>query len=74
MVVSAQRRISCAIQTTTFKGIHFAEATVWTIIATMLATITFTKARDSEGREITPKVEHVGDGLVRWALATPVQI
>lgn len=53
---------------------NFAEATVWTTMATMLATVNFAKARDSEGREITPKVEHVGDGLVRYALAAFVQI
>jgi len=46
-------------------GINVAEATVWATMVTTLATINFTKARDSEGREITPKVEHVGEGLVR---------
>ena len=48
-------------------GINVAEAVVWATMVTMLATINFTKARDSEGREITPKVEHVGEGLVRYA-------
>jgi len=48
-------------------GINVAEAVIWATMVTMLATINFTKARDSEGREITPKVEHVGEGLVRYA-------
>jgi len=48
-------------------GINVAEAVVWATMVTMLATINFTKARDSEGHEITPKVEHVGEGLVRYA-------
>lgn len=46
-------------------GINFAEAAVWYTIATLLATVKFTKARDFGGHEILPKIDHVGDGLVR---------
>ena len=38
-------------------GRHLAEASVWIVVATMLATMNIEKAVDAEGKEITPEVE-----------------
>ncbi|KAI5824986.1 cytochrome P450 [Schizophyllum commune Tattone D] len=37
-------------------GRHFADATLWIIMATMLATLNFEKVLDNDGQPITPKV------------------
>ena len=37
-------------------GRHFADATLWIIMATMLATLTFEKALDDDGVPVTPRV------------------
>jgi len=33
-----------------------ADASVWIVLATMLSTITISKAKDEHGREITPEI------------------
>jgi hypothetical protein len=46
---------------------HFADAVVWMTIATLLATVHFSKAKDELGNEITPAPEYFGGGIVRYA-------
>lgn len=42
-------------------GMHFANASLFMIITTALATLKIGKALDDEGKEITPALEFVGD-------------
>ncbi|CAE6483607.1 unnamed protein product, partial [Rhizoctonia solani] len=45
-------------------GIHFAEASTFIMIASLLATFTFSKKRDSNGQEIIPQIEVERNSLV----------
>lgn len=48
-------------------GQHLATASVWIVIATMLATLKISKALDADGKEITPN-PMMTTGLERYAL------
>jgi len=48
-------------------GRHLAEASVWIVMVTMLATMNITKAVDANGKEIIPDVE-LTPGLTRYEL------
>ncbi|KAH6880527.1 cytochrome P450 [Thelonectria olida] len=54
-------------------GKHLAEASVWIVIAAMLSTMKIEKARNAEGKEITPKVE-VTNGLTSHPKQFPCRI
>ncbi|KAJ1306466.1 hypothetical protein OPQ81_007469 [Rhizoctonia solani] len=45
-------------------GIHFAEASIFITVASLLAVYNFTKARDENGQEITPSTEGVAESVV----------
>nr|QDJ74249.1 cytochrome P450-9 [Thanatephorus cucumeris] len=45
-------------------GAYFAEVSVFIIVASILATFTFSKKRDAEGREIVPQVELERNSLI----------
>ncbi|KAF8336876.1 cytochrome P450, partial [Cantharellus anzutake] len=51
-------------------GIHFADSMLWFTIVTLLATTRILPAKDSDGKDILPRVEYTG-GLVRELLPTP---
>ena len=40
----------------TCPGEYLADASVWMVLATMLSTITISKAKDENGQEITPEI------------------
>ncbi|KAH7337616.1 cytochrome P450 [Rhizoctonia solani] len=44
-------------------GLHFAESTLFIIIASLLATFTFSAKKDTEGREIVPDIRDAPDPL-----------
>ncbi|KAH7335707.1 cytochrome P450, partial [Rhizoctonia solani] len=44
-------------------GIHFAEASLFITVASLLATFRFSKKKDSDGQEITPQLEVVSTRL-----------
>ncbi|ESK94311.1 cytochrome p450 [Moniliophthora roreri MCA 2997] len=46
-------------------GQHFANASLWLAMATMLSTLNITKAKDANGEEITPKVAFTS-GLIQY--------
>ena len=46
-------------------GMHFARATLWVVVATMLSVFDFSKAKDEHGNEIEISDE-VTSGLVRF--------
>ncbi|KIJ07216.1 hypothetical protein PAXINDRAFT_90779, partial [Paxillus involutus ATCC 200175] len=54
-------------------GRHAADASVWSAIATMLATLEFTLAKDAEGKDITPEPKYV-NGLARHPETFPCHI
>ncbi|KIJ11833.1 hypothetical protein PAXINDRAFT_33646, partial [Paxillus involutus ATCC 200175] len=54
-------------------GRSTADASVWSAIATMLATLEFALAKDAEGKDITPKPKYV-NGLARHPETFPCRI
>ncbi|KAF8837335.1 cytochrome P450 [Paxillus ammoniavirescens] len=54
-------------------GRHTADASVWSAIATMLATLEFTLAKDAEGKDIRPEPKYV-NGLARHPETFPCRI
>ena len=54
-------------------GKHLAEANIWIVTAVLLSTMTFEKARDEEGQEITPVVE-LTNGLTSHPKQFPCRI
>ncbi|CAE6440609.1 unnamed protein product [Rhizoctonia solani] len=45
-------------------GIHFAEATLFITVASLLVTFTFSKKRGPDGREIVPQIEGVSNSII----------
>ncbi|KAF8668091.1 cytochrome P450 [Rhizoctonia solani] len=45
-------------------GIHFAEASLFITIASLLATFTFSRRRGPDGREIIPDIENISNAIV----------
>ncbi|EUC62879.1 cytochrome P450 family protein [Rhizoctonia solani AG-3 Rhs1AP] len=45
-------------------GIYFAEASLFIVVASLLATFTFLKKRDAAGQEIEPKIEPVSNAII----------
>ncbi|KAJ1300344.1 hypothetical protein OPQ81_005165 [Rhizoctonia solani] len=45
-------------------GMHFAEASLFIIISSLLATFTFAKKADPDGKEKTPKIEGVSNAII----------
>ncbi|KIJ06351.1 hypothetical protein PAXINDRAFT_92124, partial [Paxillus involutus ATCC 200175] len=54
-------------------GRHTGDASVWSAIATMLATLEFTLAKDAEGNDIIPKPKYV-NGIARHPETFPCRI
>jgi hypothetical protein len=45
-------------------GIYFADASLFLGITSLLTTFMFTKKRDAQGNEITPKIEDTSNSIV----------
>ncbi|CAE6472167.1 unnamed protein product [Rhizoctonia solani] len=45
-------------------GIHFAEASLFITVASLLATFTFSKKRGPDGREVVPRIEGVSNAII----------
>ncbi|CAE6440617.1 unnamed protein product [Rhizoctonia solani] len=45
-------------------GIHFAEATLFITVASLLATFTFSKKRGPDGLEIVPKIKNTSNAII----------
>jgi hypothetical protein len=45
-------------------GRHLADTTLWIAIASVLATLTISKAKDKDGNDITPKLQF-SSGIVK---------
>jgi hypothetical protein len=48
-------------------GIHLAKSTLWIVVASVLATFNFNKAKDECGRDIEVSTQNTG-GLVRYVV------
>ncbi|CAE7061222.1 unnamed protein product [Rhizoctonia solani] len=47
-------------------GMHFAESALFIMVSSLLASFTFTKKLDDEGKEIIPKIEGAANALSLW--------
>jgi hypothetical protein len=45
-------------------GVHFANVSLFLGVTSLLATFTFSKKRDAQGNEITPKVEYKPNSFI----------
>ncbi|THU98740.1 cytochrome P450, partial [Dendrothele bispora CBS 962.96] len=54
-------------------GMYFADAGIWLVVASLVASVNIAKARDEQGREITPEMEF-GTGIVRHPKSFPCSI